>query len=757
MASERLADYTGKPLQDCTNLELFNALLHLVTDAAQAKGYNEGKKKLYYISAEFLIGKLLSNNLINLRLYDPIRDELAAAGKNLSELEEFEYEPSLGNGGLGRLAACFIDSCATLGLPADGVGLAYHCGLFRQSFVDNKQYESPDQWLKWGEESWMKRTGRHYQVHFGGMDLTSTLYEIAVTGYHGKCARLRLFDVDSLDERVIHNRIRFDKKKIAQNLTLFLYPDDSDEDGRILRVYQEYFMVSNAAQLILEECMSRGSNLHDLADYAAIQINDTHPTMVIPELIRLLGEKGIGFDEAVEIVTKVCAYTNHTILAEALEKWPKHYLETAVPQLIPIIERLQKKVEERYDDAFVQIIDRDENVHMANIDIHFSHSVNGVAALHTEILKNTELAPFYRIYPEKFNNKTNGITFRRWIRECNPTLSALTSSKIGDGWKHQAEELENLLAFTDDDAFLAQLTEVKRENKRRFADWIREHQGAEVDPDSVFDVQAKRLHEYKRQQLNLLWAIRMYQAIKAGSKPERPVTVIFGAKAAPAYIIAKDIIHAILTLSEVVARDPEVSPYLRIVMIENYNITAAEKLIPACDISEQISLASKEASGTGNMKFMLNGGVTLGTMDGANVEIAGLVGPDNIYTFGDASDVVIERYRRGDYRSIEYYQKDPVLKKAVDFLTGPDMQAAGDPRCLKRLSDELLHKDWFMTFPDFEDYLATKERMLHDYGDTKAWARKALINIAKAGYFSSDRTIGEYNDEIWHLTADRNR
>ncbi len=751
----KLQDYTKKPLAECTNLELFNALLNLTSDAAEEKGYNEGKKKLYYISAEFLIGKLLSNNLINLRLYDDVKAELEAAGKNITELEEFEYEPSLGNGGLGRLAACFLDSLATLGLPADGVGLAYHCGLFQQSFVENKQYEAPDNWLKWGQESWMKRSDRHYTVQFGDFSLTSTMYEITVTGYHGKSGHLRLFDVDTIDERLIRNRISFDKNNIAKNLTLFLYPDDSDEAGRILRVYQEYFMVSNAAQLMLEECIAKGSNLHDLADYAAVQINDTHPTMVIPELIRLLQERGIETEEAIQIVTDVCGYTNHTILAEALETWPRYYLDQAVPQLMPIIEDLDARIRAKYDDPFVQIIDQYNNVHMANIDIHFSHSTNGVAALHTEILKNSELHPFYQIYPEKFNNKTNGITFRRWVRECNPELSSLISSKIGDQWKHDATDLTRLLEFTDDEAFLQELDHVKHEKKAQFADWLKRHQGTEINPDSIIDVQSKRLHEYKRQQLNLLWVISLYQEIKAGKKPEKPVTVIFGAKAAPAYVIAKDIIHAILTLSEVIENDPEVSPYLKVVMIENYNVTAAEKLIPAADISEQISLASKEASGTGNMKFMLNGALTLGTMDGANVEIAELVGKDNIYTFGLSSDEVIAHYEKQDYVSRDYYEKDDVLKKAVDFLTGPEMLAKGDSNNLNRLYHELLNKDYFMTFPDFADYRKTKEEALNDWNDRSTWTKRALINIAKAGFFSSDRTIEEYNRDIWHLTPDK--
>ena len=712
-----------------------------------------GKKKLYYISAEFLIGKLLGNNLINLGLYDEVRSELEAAGRSLTTLEEFEAEPSLGNGGLGRLAACFIDSCATLGLPADGIGLAYHCGLFRQSFVNGRQYETPDRWLTWGHESWMHRTGTSYKVPFGGFELPSVMYEIDVTGYNGKCGRLRLFDVDTIDERVIRDQIRFDKSDIAKNLTLFLYPDDSDEAGRILRVYQEYFMVSNAAQLILDEVVARGSNLHDMADYAAIQINDTHPTMVIPELIRLLAQRGIGTDEAIGIVTAVCGYTNHTILAEALEKWPKSYLLKAVPQLVPIIEELDARIRKVYDDPFVQIIDGSDCVHMANIDIHFSHSTNGVAALHTEILKNSELKPFYAIYPEKFNNKTNGITFRRWLVSANQALASLITDQIGDAWIKNADELEKLLALSSDESFLKTLAEVKKANKVRFAEWLYAHQGTQIDPDSVFDVQSKRLHEYKRQQLNLLWAIHTYLAIKAGKKPERPVTVIFGAKAAPAYTIAKDIIQAILTISAVIESDPDVRPYLRVIMIENYNVTAAEKLIPSCDISEQISLASKEASGTGNMKFMLNGAVTLGTMDGANVEIAELVGEDNIYTFGESSETVIERYARGDYNPSAYIQADEDLRAAVDFLAGSEMVARGNEAALKRLQAELVGKDYFMTFPDFKDYCATKARLLTDMLDENAWEKKMLVNIAKAGFFSSDRTILEYNRDIWNLRA----
>ncbi len=756
MATKTVASYAGKPISECTDLELFNALLRLTVDAAAEKGYNQGKKRLYYISAEFLIGKLLSNNLINLGLYEQVRAELAESGRDIAELEEFENEPSLGNGGLGRLAACFLDSCATLGLPASGVGLAYHCGLFKQSFDNNKQYESPDYWLRWGQESWMRRTPKHYTVKFGDLSVTSTMYQLDVTGYHSKCDTLNLFDVDTVDERIIRNRINFDKTQVAKNLTLFLYPDDSDEAGRILRVYQEYFMVSNAAQLMLDECVERGSNLHDLADYAAVQINDTHPTMVIPELIRLLGERGIAFDEAIQIVRDTCAYTNHTILAEALECWPLDYLQKVVPQLVPIIKQLADYVAEKYDEPFVQIIDKWNNVHMANIDIHFSHSVNGVAALHTKILEDSELAPFYKIYPEKFNNKTNGITFRRWMVECNPGLNKLVSSKIGEGWKTKAEELEGLLPLKDDDEFLSQLVSVKASNKRAFAKWLQKHQGDAVDPDSIFDVQSKRLHEYKRQQLNLLWIIREYLRISEldneDELPKHKVTVIFGAKAAPAYTIAKDIIHAIICLSKVIAADPIASKYLQVVMIENYNVTAAERLIPAADISEQISLASKEASGTSNMKFMLNGAVTLGTMDGANVEIADLVGKENIYTFGESSGEVIARYKRGDYDPKAYYKKDKELAAAVDFLTSKEMLAQGDEVNLTRLQNELLNKDWFMTFPDFEDYCKTKSQVLKDYEDRKAWARKTLVNISKAGFFSSDRTIEQYDKDIWHLS-----
>lgn len=754
MNTLKLRDYTGKALSECTILELYNAALALTQDACRNRGYNSGKKKVYYISAEFLIGKLLSNNLINLGIYDDVKAELAEAGKDITELEEFEYEPSLGNGGLGRLAACFIDSLATLGLPADGVGLAYHCGLFKQSFEDRKQHTRPDYWRKWGMANWMKRTDKHYKVQCGDLELLSTMYEIDVTGYGSKCGRLRLFDLDTVNEGLIGSGIDFDKKEIEKNLTLFLYPDDSDEDGKLLRVYQEYFMVSNAAQLILDECVERGSNLHDLADYAAIQINDTHPSLVIPELVRLLTEKGIEEKEAYQIVTDVCAYTNHTILAEALETWPKHFLKAVVPHLMPIIKRMNDAVKAKYEEPSVQIIDEYGNVHMAHMDIHYSHSVNGVARLHTDILKETELNNFYKLYPEKFNNKTNGITFRRWVIECNPELTELITEKIGEGWKTDARQLEQLIPYAEDETFLQCILNRKNTKKHKFSAWLEKYQGDKVDPESVYDVQIKRLHEYKRQQLNLLWAIDRYLHIKDGYRPRRPVTVFFGAKAAPAYVIAKDIIHAILAFSSIVNNDPEVSPYLKVVMLRNYNVSVAEKLIPASDISEQISLASKEASGTGNMKFMLNGAVTLGTMDGANVEIAELVGEDNIFTFGQSSEEVIEHYKNADYVAKNWYKKDKRLAAAVEFLVSEEMLEAGDRKLLKQLYDELLGKDWFMTFPDFESYCKTKDKALAAYEDRMGWAKKMAVNIAKAGYFSSDRTIDQYNNDIWHLEKD---
>ena len=739
-----------KGISVSTDEEVYYALLELVKDKAEKKVSNKGKKKLYYISAEFLIGKLLSNNLINLGIYDEVKETLEKNGKSLAEIEEIELEPSLGNGGLGRLAACFIDSIATLGLNGDGVGLNYHYGLFKQVFENNLQKETPNPWIT--KESWLTKTDITYPVSFGGFTVQSRLYDIDVVGYNNRTTKLHLFDIESVDESIVGDTIDFDKDDIKKNLTLFLYPDDSDDKGRLLRVYQQYFMVSNAARLILAEAEAKGSNLHDLADYAAVQINDTHPSMVIPELIRLLQEKGILMDEAIEIVSKVCAYTNHTILAEALEKWPISFLEKAVPQLMPIIRELDNKVRAKVADESTYII-KDGLVHMAHMDIHFGYSVNGVAYLHTEILKNTELNNFYKLYPEKFNNKTNGITFRRWLMSCNPELSAYITELIGEGWKKDANELEKLGNFINDDAVLTKLVDIKNAKKTELASYLKKTQNLDVPDNSIFDIQVKRLHEYKRQQLNVLYIIRKYFEIKAGKKPSTPITCFFGAKAAPAYIIAKDIIHAILCLQQIINNDPEVSPYLKVFMVENYNVTLAEKLFPAANISEQISLASKEASGTGNMKFMLNGAITLGTSDGANVEIAELVGDENIYVFGEDSQTVIDRYERGDYCSKDYYDKDADLKKAVDFLVSDEMMKVGSKENLERLYNELLNKVWFMTFPDFEDYCKTKEKAYADYEDKKAWAKKMLVNISKAGFFSSDRTIKQYNDEIWHLEA----
>ena len=739
-----------KGISVSTDEEVYYALLELVKDKAEKKVSNKGKKKLYYISAEFLIGKLLSNNLINLGIYDEVKETLEKNGKSLAEIEEIELEPSLGNGGLGRLAACFIDSIATLGLNGDGVGLNYHYGLFKQVFENNLQKETPNPWIT--KESWLTKTDITYPVSFGGFTVQSRLYDIDVVGYNNRTTKLHLFDIESVDESIVGDTIDFDKDDIKKNLTLFLYPDDSDDKGRLLRVYQQYFMVSNAARLILAEAEAKGSNLHDLADYAAVQINDTHPSMVIPELIRLLQEKGILMDEAIEIVSKVCAYTNHTILAEALEKWPISFLEKAVPQLMPIIRELDNKVRAKVADESTYII-KDGLVHMAHMDIHFGYSVNGVAYLHTEILKNTELNNFYKLYPEKFNNKTNGITFRRWLMSCNPELSAYITELIGDGWKKDANELEKLGNFINDDAVLTKLVDIKNAKKTELASYLKKTQNLDVPDNSIFDIQVKRLHEYKRQQLNVLYIIRKYFEIKAGKKPSTPITCFFGAKAAPAYIIAKDIIHAILCLQQIINNDPEVRPYLKVFMVENYNVTLAEKLFPAANISEQISLASKEASGTGNMKFMLNGAITLGTSDGANVEIAELVGDENIYVFGEDSQTVIDRYERGDYCSKDYYDKDADLKKAVDFLVSDEMMKVGSKENLERLYNELLNKDWFMTFPDFEDYCKTKEKAYADYEDKKAWAKKMLVNISKAGFFSSDRTIKQYNDETWHLEA----
>ena len=746
---ETLQQKLGKEIAQASNEEIYGALLSMVQEMAGEKERTDSKKKLYYISAEFLIGKLLSNNMINLGIFNEVKDVLAQNGKNIAEIEEVEPEPSLGNGGLGRLAACFLDSIATLGFAGDGVGLNYHLGLFKQEFKNNLQRETPNPWIE--EKSWLKKTDVVYPVSFKGLNVNARMYDIEVTGYNNKTNKLHLFDIDSVDETIVEDGIAFNKEDIEKNLTLFLYPDDSDENGRLLRIYQQYFMVSAGAQLILDECTAKGCNLHDLADYAVIQINDTHPTMVIPELIRILVERGLDMDEAIEVVSKTCAYTNHTILAEALEKWPVYYLKKVVPQLMPIIEVLDDKVRRKYEDESVSIIDRNDTVHMAHIDIHYGFSVNGVASLHTEILKETELNNFYKIYPEKFNNKTNGITFRRWLLHCNPALTELLDELIGEGYKKDAAELEKLLAFKDDEKVLDRLVEIKHANKEALCKYLEETQGVKVSPDTIFDIQIKRLHEYKRQQLNALYIIDKYLEIKAGKIPAAPVTAIFGAKAAPAYVIAKDIIHLILCLQEIINNDPEVSPYLKVVMVENYNVTKAEKLIPACDISEQISLASKEASGTGNMKFMLNGAVTLGTEDGANVEIHELVGNDNIFVFGASSDEVIEHYAKADYVARDFYEKNPAIKAAIDFITSEEVLKVGEKENLERLQHEIISKDWFMTLLDFDSYKEKKEEALRAYTDQKTWAKKALVNIAKAGYFSSDRTIEEYNRDIWHL------
>ena len=744
-----IQDMFHKDCAACTDQEVYEALLTYTKEQLAAKGYHDGKKKIYYISAEFLIGKLLSNNLINLGIYDEVAEFLKKSGKSLAEIESVEPEPSLGNGGLGRLAACFLDSIATLGLPGEGIGLNYHLGLFKQVFEDNLQHEVPNPWIT--PESWLSATDVTYMVPFRGFSLKSTMYNIDVAGYENKAICLRLFDIDLADESMVHDGITFNKKDILHNLTLFLYPDDSDEDGRKLRVYQQYFMVSNAAQLILDEAVSKGSNLHDLADYAVVQINDTHPSMIIPEFIRLLGERGIDFDEAAEIVSHVCAYTNHTILAEALEKWPIHYLEDIVPQLVPIIRKLDEKVKAKYPAENLAIIDSNNLVHMAHMDIHYGFSINGVASLHTEILKNSELHQFYEIYPEKFNNKTNGITFRRWLMYCNQSLTKFISSLIGDGFKKDADELKKLLAYKDDQKVLDQLLEIKANAKKICKDFVLENTGIEIDENSVFDIQIKRLHEYKRQQLNALYIIYKYLEIKDGKKPERPITFIFGAKAAPAYYIAKDIIHLLLTLEALIQNDPDVAPYMKLVMVENYNVSAAEKLIPACDISEQISLASKEASGTGNMKFMLNGAVTLGTMDGANVEISDLVGKENIYIFGESSDDVIKHYEKMDYNSRAIYESDADIKRYVDFIVSEPMLKLGKEEHLRNFYNELLNKDWFMTLLDLKDYIKVKDQVFADYEDRNSWAKKMLVNIGEAGFFSSDRTIAQYNKDIWHL------
>lgn len=740
-----------KTLDTCTKEELFHALMEITKEATGNLKRNEGSKKLYYISAEFLIGKLLSNNLINLGLYEETEKVLKSHGYELCEIEELEMEPSLGNGGLGRLAACFLDSIATLGLPGDGIGLNYHFGLFQQKFTNHKQQELKNPWIT--KESWLNRQSFTCKVPFKDFTMDGVLYDIDVPGYDSGCNRLHLFDVDTIDESIVpENSINFNKKKVQENLTLFLYPDDSDDAGRKLRIYQQYFMVSCGAQLILKEMEDAGYDLHELNNHAVIQINDTHPSMVIPELIRLLTEeKGFTMDEAVEVVSKTCAYTNHTILAEALEKWPMEYLEEVVPNLVPIIKELDERVRKTVKDESTYIIDAQDRVHMAHMDIHYGFSVNGVAALHTEILKNSELKNFYDLYPERFNNKTNGITFRRWLMHCNPILTRYIESLIGNGFKKDATELEKLLAFENDETVLNKLEEIKMEKKLEFKEYMEETQGLTIDEHSIIDVQVKRLHEYKRQQMNALYAIYKYLDIKAGNKPSTPITMIFGAKAAPAYVIAKDIIHLILCLQELIEKNPEVRPYFRVLMIENYNVSKAAKVIPAANISEQISLASKEASGTGNMKFMLNGALTLGTEDGANVEIRDLVGEENIYIFGRKPQDVIDLYEAGTYSSKEIYEEDALIHKLVDFITGEELLAIGDEESLTRLHRELIGKDWFMTLLDTKEYITTKEKVYADYEDRKTWNKKALINIAKAGFFSSDRTIAQYNEDIWKL------
>ena len=740
----------GKTLEETTDEETYVVLLSLVKGMERATIPNDGDKKIYYISAEFLIGKLLSNNLINLGIYDKVEEILKNRGKELSRIEEIEPEPSLGNGGLGRLAACFMDSIATLGLPGEGIGLNYHFGLFKQVFENRLQTEEKNDWIQ--NDSWLNRTDVSFDVFFGDKKVTSRLYDIDVIGYENGINKLRLFDVESVDESIVKDGISFDKEEIEKNLTLFLYPDDSDEAGNLLRIYQQYFMVSNAAQLILMEMKEKHHDLRRLYEHAVIQINDTHPSMIIPELIRILvNDKAFTMDEAIDVVSRTCAYTNHTILAEALEKWPLSYLEKVVPQLVPIIKELSARVARKYSDPRVQIIDKDGRVHMAHMDIHYGFSVNGVAAIHTEILKETELHPFYEIYPEKFNNKTNGITFRRWLLSCNRELTALIDETIGTDYKKDAGKLEKLMEYVDDEAFTDRLLEIKKEKKRILAEYILEKEGETLNPDSIFDVQIKRLHEYKRQQMNALYIIHKYLEIKKGKRPARPLTFLFGAKAAPAYVIAKDIIHLLLVLQQIVNNDPDVKDFMKVVMVENYNVSYAEKLIPAADISEQISLASKEASGTGNMKMMLNGAVTLGTADGANVEIHDLVGDDNIYIFGADSETVIGHYEKADYVSKEYYEKSPVIREAVDFIIGEQAMAAGSRENLERLYNELLNKDWFMTLLDLEDYIRVKDRMFADYEDRAKWKRMMAVNIAKAGFFSSDRTIAEYNRDIWKL------
>jgi len=750
--AQKVSEISGKSIAEASNKDVYHALLHVVKELGEVTPSTEGEKKVYYISAEFLIGKLLSNNLINLGIYDKINEILEKNGKVLSAIEDEEPEPSLGNGGLGRLAACFLDSIATLGLPGDGIGLNYHFGLFKQVFKNNLQTAQKNDWIE-ADQSWLTKTDTTFTVKFGDREVTSRLYDIDVIGYRNGTNKLHLFDIESVDESIVKDGINFDKEDIEKNLTLFLYPDDSDEAGNLLRIYQQYFMVSNAAQLILKEMKERKYDLRKLNEHAVIQINDTHPTMVIPELIRILvEEKAFTVDEAIDVVSKTCAYTNHTILAEALEKWPLKYLEKVVPQLVPYIKELDKRVRAKYKDEKVQIIDKDERVHMAHIDIHYGFSVNGVAAIHTEILKETELNHFYKLYPEKFNNKTNGITFRRWLLSCNHELAELITDKIGDGFKKDATQLEKLLEFADDQEFINQIVEIKTAKKQALVDYVKEKEGVELDPNSIFDLQSKRLHEYKRQQMNALYIIHKYLEIKAGKKPARPLTFMFGAKAAPAYVIAQDIIHLLLVLQELVNNDPDVSPYMKVIMVENYNVAYAEKMIPAADISEQISLASKEASGTGNMKYMLNGAVTLGTSDGANVEIHELVGDDNIYIFGKDSDTVIKHYEKADYVSKDFYKNSKVIKEAVDFIVGKQAMAVGNKENLERLYNELLNKDWFMTLLDLEEYIKVKDQMIADYEDRKKWTSMMLTNIAKAGFFSSDRTIAEYDRDIWRLS-----
>ena len=740
-----------KTISECSDRELYYSILSLVKILMDVSLPISGEKKVYYISMEFLIGKLLSNNLINLGIYEKLSDILEKNGKRLSVIEEIEPEPSLGNGGLGRLAACFLDSIASLGLPGDGIGLNYHFGLFKQVFKNNAQTAEKNDWIE--DQSWLRKTNVSFKVKYADFEVVSKMYDIDVIGYENGVNKLHLFDVETVDEKLVKKGIDFDKKAIKKNLTLFLYPDDSDKDGNLLRIYQEYFMTANAARLILKEMSDKKYDLHELSKHAAIQINDTHPTLVIPELIRILvEEEHFSMDEAIKEVTATCAYTNHTILAEALETWPLDYLEEVVPHLIPYIKELDKRVKTSYKDPSVAIIDKDDKVHMAHIDIHYGHSINGVAAIHTNILKETELNNFYKIYPEKFNNKTNGITFRRWLIECNRELTSFLSETIGDSFTKNADDLQKLLDYKENDAVLDRIEEIKKLKKKQFADYVREKEGIELNTDSIFDIQAKRLHEYKRQQMNALYIINKYLEIKAGKKPVRPITFIFGAKAAPAYVIAQDIIHLILCLQELISGDPEVSPYIRVIMVENYNVSYAEKMIPACDVSEQISLASKEASGTGNMKFMVNGAVTLGTADGANVEIAELVGSDNIFEFGLKSDEVIEHYKKADYVSRDYYKKSKVIKAAVDFITGPELTKIGDKTRLKRLSDEILGKDWFMALIDLEDYIKVKDEAFAAYEDRRKWKQMMLVNIAKAGFFSSDRTIAQYNEDIWHIT-----